>query len=137
MFPSYIFIYFLLVAPALAFIQPNILWLDENEVCKKDSSSRTHVCKSLDKCESAIQDIRDNVAYPTICSIRGKMPVVCCSPTSKSGGRTDGKPSEVDNNDRRQQDPFEIPPGVLLHFTKHHNGLLQDNTITFSRPRRR
>jgi len=51
------------------------------EVCKKSLiSGKTHVCKVLDDCKTAIQDIRDNVKYPTICSFKGKMPVVCCAP---------------------------------------------------------
>jgi len=53
------------------------------EVCKKSLiSGKTHVCKVLDDCKTAIQDIRDNVKYPTICSFKGKMPVVCCAPES-------------------------------------------------------
>lgn len=51
------------------------------EVCKKSIFAQAnHECKVLDECKTAIQDIRDNVAYPTICSFRGKMPVVCCAP---------------------------------------------------------
>lgn len=38
------------------------------------------MCKILDDCKTAIQDIRDNVKYPKICSFKGKMPVVCCAP---------------------------------------------------------
>ncbi|XP_050539701.1 uncharacterized protein LOC126904597 [Daktulosphaira vitifoliae] len=132
MFPSYIFYYFLLIAPALAFIQPNILWLDENEVCKKDGVGQVHTCKPLDKCETAIQDIKENVAYPTICSIRGKMPIVCCSPVTIS--KSKDKILKTTTNDLKNT--FDIPPEILLHFTKHRNGVLQDNLIKFTRPRR-
>lgn len=38
----------------------------------------------LDDCKTAIQDIRDNVKYPTICSFKGKTPVVCCAPETVS-----------------------------------------------------
>lgn len=38
------------------------------------------MCKIIDDCKTAIQDIRDNVKYPKICSFKGKMPVVCCAP---------------------------------------------------------
>lgn len=54
-------------------------------MCKKSILSRTtHVCKALEDCKTAIQDIRDNVKYPTICSFKGKIPVVCCAPETES-----------------------------------------------------
>lgn len=60
-----------------------------DEICKKSLiSGKTHVCKMLNHCKTAIQDIRDNVKYPTICSFNGAsadfMPVVCCAPDSTS-----------------------------------------------------
>lgn len=54
-----------------------------DEVCKRSIySGKTHVCKVLNDCKTAIDDIRDNVKYPTICSFKGSMPVVCCAPES-------------------------------------------------------
>lgn len=51
------------------------------EVCQKSEFSKAnYVCKPLDKCTTVIEDIKDNEAFPTICSIKGKMTVVCCPP---------------------------------------------------------
>ncbi|XP_022168196.1 proclotting enzyme-like [Myzus persicae] len=129
MYVSYIFCYALLVALASSstFTPPDILWLDEKEVCKKSLiSGKTHVCKVLDDCKTAIQDIRDNVKYPTICSFKGKMPVVCCAPET------------VTREERLAIDePVpQILPGITLHFDSYKNGLVEDNLITYSRPRR-
>ncbi|XP_025408368.1 proclotting enzyme-like [Sipha flava] len=129
---TYIFCYALLVvAPALAvkFTPPDILWLDENEVCKKSMfSEKTYVCKILNDCKTAIQDIRDNVKYPTICSFKGKMPVVCCAPESVTRAERLEKEKETDLP--------KIEPGITLHFEIDKDGLVQDNLITYSRPRR-
>ncbi|CAI6350583.1 unnamed protein product [Macrosiphum euphorbiae] len=129
MYFSYIFCYALLVALASSstFTPPDILWLDEEEVCKKSLiSGKTHVCKVLDDCKTAIQDIRDNVKYPTICSFKGKMPVVCCAPET------------VTREERLATDEVipEILPGITLHFESYKDGLVEDNLITYSRPRR-
>ncbi|KAL5242728.1 hypothetical protein ACI65C_010138 [Semiaphis heraclei] len=129
MYVSYIFCYALLVALASSstFTPPDILWLDEDEVCKKSLiSGKTHVCKELDDCKTAIQDIRDNVKYPTICSFKGKMPVVCCAPES------------VTRKERLaiDEDVPEIAPGITLHFESYKDGLVEDNLVTYSRPRR-
>lgn len=52
-------------------------------MCKKSTlSGKKFVCQELNDCNTAIQDIRDNVKYPTICSFKGKIPVVCCAPES-------------------------------------------------------
>lgn len=129
---AYIFCHAVLVAAAFAasaaarksFTPPDILWLDENEVCKKSVfSGKTHVCKVLDDCKTAIQDIRDNVKYPTICSFKGTSPVVCCAPETVS--RAERLAKDVD-----------VQPGITLHFESYKDGLVRDNLITYSRPRR-
>jgi len=63
----------------------------------------THVCKILDDCKTAIEDIRDNVKYPTICSFKGKTPVVCCAPDSVSRDERLAKPAD---------DVTEMSPGI-------------------------
>jgi len=68
------------------------------------------VCKELDDCKTAIQDIRDNVKYPTICSFKGKMPVVCCAPESV----TRKERLAIDEDDPK------IAPGITREYTIHY-----------------
>lgn len=78
-----------------------------DEVCKKSIfPEKRHACKMLDDCKTAIQDIRDNVKYPTICSFKGKMPVVCCAPETVS--RDERLAKEVDGP--------EILPGIIREY---------------------
>ncbi|VVC45930.1 Hypothetical protein CINCED_3A024055 [Cinara cedri] len=126
---SYIFSCALLVASVSSstITPPDILWLDENEVCKRSvHSGKTYVCKVLSDCKTAIDDIRDNVKYPTICLIKGNMPVVCCAPETVSRNERLGKDDE--------KKPIDSPE-ITLHFENDKDGLVQDNLITFSRPR--
>ncbi|XP_025203569.1 uncharacterized protein LOC112600532 [Melanaphis sacchari] len=129
MYVSYIFCYALLIALASSktFTPPDILWLDENEVCKTSLvPGKSHTCKILDDCKTAIQDIRDNVQYPTICSFKGKMPVVCCAPETVT------RKERLELNEKNPK----ILAGITLHFDSYKDGLLEDNLITYSRPRR-
>lgn len=64
------------------------------------------MCKMLDDCKTAIQDIRDNVKYPTICSFKGKMPVVCCAPETVS--REERLAKEVNSP--------KITPGITCEY---------------------
>lgn len=68
-----------------------------------------YTCKPLDKCETAIQDIKENVAYPSICSIRGKMPVVCCPPVSISKSKDRTTVNDLKNTN-------DIPPEILCEY---------------------
>lgn len=64
------------------------------------------MCKVLNDCKTAIQDIRDNVKYPTICSFKGKMPVVCCAPESMSQKERLAEDDEVP----------EVLPGITREY---------------------
>jgi hypothetical protein len=90
-----------------------------DEVCKKSMfSEKTYVCKILNDCKTAIQDIRDNVKYPTICSFKGKMPVVCCAPESVTRAERLEKEKETDLP--------KIEPGITReYFPVHFTGSSQ------------
>lgn len=87
-----------------------------DEVCKKSIfSEKRHVCKMLDDCKTAIQDIRDNVKYPTICSFKGKMPVVCCAPETVS--RDERLAKEVVNSPN-------MLPGITREYNYHNHQII-------------
>lgn len=71
----------------------------------------SHVCKALADCKTAIQDIRDDVKYPTICSFKGKVPVVCCAPDIVSREERLAKAAD---------DAPDILPGITREYTCTH-----------------
>lgn len=89
------------------FTRVSVFFFIPDEVCKKSIfSEKRHVCKMLDDCKTAIQDIRDNVKYPTICSFKGKMPVVCCAPETVSREERLAKDVDAPN----------ISPGITREY---------------------
>lgn len=56
--------------------------MSAGDICRKGNDlSPDYICRSFANCISAKQGIKNNIK-PQLCSFKGSMPIVCCSPTS-------------------------------------------------------
>lgn len=58
------------------------MYVSPGDICRKGNNrSPDYICRPFANCISAKQEIKNNIK-PQLCSFKGSMPIVCCSPTS-------------------------------------------------------
>lgn len=58
------------------------MYVSAGDICRNGNKlSPDYICRQFSNCISAQEAIRNNVK-PQLCSFKGSVPIVCCSPTS-------------------------------------------------------